>query len=132
MKLTRSLLLVALFPLGLVACATHTPAYVIPVVDDRATTYVLNANTYPVTIYLSQAGMRHRLGVVESGSAATFEVPPRLLDGRPEFRLVASALGPHASIVSETFMLQPGQAAAWRLRETTHARTAAISLVSVR
>jgi hypothetical protein len=137
MRLTRSsasLVALALFPLGLVSCSANAdPAYEVPVsVDDLTTAHVLNTNNFPVTVYLTQAGMRHRLGVVESLSAGLFMVSPTVLDGRREFRLVASPLGPHPTYVSETFQLRPGQSASWRVQEATTRQTAAISLVSVR
>ena len=137
MRLTRSsglLVALALFPLGLVSCSSNArPAYEVPVtVDDLTTTHVLNTNNFPVTIYLTQAGMRHRLGVVESLSAGLFMVSPSVLDGRREFRLVASPLGPHPTYISETFQLQPGQSASWRVQEATSRQAAAVSLVSVR
>ena len=132
MRLARTLL-VALFPFGLVACAGNSrPAYEVPVtVDDLTTAHVLNTNTFPVTVYLVQAGMRQRLGLVESNSAGLFVVPPKLLAGRLDFRLLASPLGPHPSFVSETFMLQPGQSANWRVNETTSRQAAVVSLVHV-
>lgn len=131
MRLTRPLLVASLV-LGIAACSGNTrPAYEVPItVDDLTTTHVRNVNTFPLTIYLIQSGMRHRLGVVESMSTAMFMVPPKLLNGRLEFRLLASPLGPHPTYVSETFMLQPGQSADWRLQET--AESSALSLVSVR
>ena len=137
MRLTRSpglLVALALFPLGLVSCSASTrPAYEVPVtVEDRTTAHVLNTNNFPVTIYLTQEGMRHRLGVVESLSAGLFMVPPSVLDGRREFRLVASPLGPHPTYLSETFQLRPGQSASWRVREATSLQAAVVSLVSVR
>lgn len=130
MRLTRPLLAASL-ALGVVACAGNArPAYEVPIsVDDLTTTHVHNLNTFPLTVYLTQAGMRHRLGVVESMSTAMFLVPPRLLSGRLEFRLLASPLGPHPTFVSETFQLQPGQSAGWRLQESSP--TTALSLVSV-
>ena len=135
MRLTRSLrlLAVALFPLGLVACSSHAaPAYHVPVtVDEVTTTHVLNANAFPVTVYLTQAGVQHRLGVVESLSAGLFQVPPQMLRARRDFKLIAAPLGPHPTFVSETFMLQPGQAASWRVREATTRLVANTSLVSV-
>ena len=136
MRLTRSsglLVALALFPLGLVACSGNSrPAYEVPVtVEDLTTAHVLNSNTYPVTVYLTQAGMRHRLGVVESNSAGLFLVPPQLMAGRRDFKLFASALGPHPSFVSEMFQLQPGQSASWRVQETNSRMVAAVSLVSV-
>ena len=135
MRLTRSirLLAVALFPLGLVACASNAPpAYDVPLtVEDVTTTHVLNTNAYPVTVYLTKAGMRHRLGVVESLSAGLFQVPPQALRGRRDFKLIASPLGPHTTFISETFMLQPGQAASWRLREASTPQVANTSVVSV-
>ena len=135
MRLIRSLrlLAVALFPLGLVNCSANpSPVYEVPVtVEDQTTTHVLNTNTYPVTVYLTQAGMRHRLGVVESSSAGLFVIPPRVLDGRRDFRLIASPLGPHPTYVSETFMIRPGQFASWRVQEPSTREIAAISLVSV-
>ena len=135
MRLTRSLRLiaVALFPLGLVACAGNAPpAYDVPLtVEDVTTTHVLNTNTYPVTVYLTQAGVRRRLGVVESLSAGLFQVPPEMLRARRDFKLVAAPLGPHTTFISETFMLQPGQAASWRLREASTRLVANTSVVSV-
>ena len=137
MRVTRPLRLhavaLALFPLGLVACAGNAPpSYEMPVaLEQRTTTHVLNTNTYPVTVYLTQAGLRHRLGVVESSSAALFVVPQSILDGRRDFKLVASPLGPHPTYVSETFMLRPGQFASWRVQEPSTREIAAISLVSV-
>lgn len=135
MRLTRSLRLiaVALFPLGLVNCSANPgPVYEVPLtVADQTTTHVLNTNTYPVTIYLTQAGMRHRLGVVESSSAALFVIPPSVLDGRRDFKLVASPLGPHPTFVSETFMIRPGQFASWRVQEASTREIARVSLVSV-
>ena len=137
MRVTRPLRLqvvaLALFPLGLVACAGNVqPEYEVPVsVEHRTTTHVLNTNTYPVTVYLTQAGMRHRLGVVESSSAALFVVPARVLLGRRDFKLVAAPLGPHPTYVSETFMLRPGQFASWRVQEPATREIAAVSLVSV-
>lgn len=130
MKLTRPLL-GAFLALGIVACAGNSrPAYEVPIsVDDLTTTHVHNLNTFPLTIYLTQAGMRHRLGVVESMSTAMFMVPPRLLNGRLEFRLLGSPLGPHPTFVSETFQLQPGQSAGWRIQDANPAT--ALSLVSV-
>lgn len=137
MRMTRSLrplVALALFPLGLVACsASPPPAYDVPmlVVDDVTTTHVLNTNSFPVTVYLIQAGMNHRLGIVESLSGSLFTIPPRLMTGRREFRLLASPLGPHPTFVSELFMLQPGQSASWRVREVTSRAAGAVSLVSV-
>ena len=130
MRLTRPLL-VAFLALGTVACAgNRRPAYEVPVsVDDLTTTHVRNLNTFPLTIYLTQAGMRHRLGVVESMSNAMFMVPPKLMNGRLEFRLLATPLGPHPTYASETFQLQPGQSADWRIQESSIA--ASLSLVSV-
>ncbi len=135
MRLTRPLLFaVALFPLGLVACAGNTrPASEVPVfLEDVTSTHVLNSNTFPVTVYLTQAGMRHRLGVVESMSAGLFVLSPQVLSGRREFRLVAAPLGPHPTYVSETFMIRPGQTANWRVQETSSRQAGMVSLVSVR
>ena len=83
------------------------------------------------SVYLTQAGMRHRLGVVESMSSAMFMVPPNVMNGRLEFRLVASPLGPHPTFMSETFQLRPGQSAAWRIQESTSTAASLVSLVSV-
>ena len=131
MRLTR--LFAASLPLVFVACAGFRPAYEVPITpDDVTTTHVVNTNTFPVAIYLTQAGMRHRLGEVESLSAGLFAVPPKLLGGRRDFRLLAVPLGPHPTYVSETFMLQPGQSAAWRVREAADSRAALVSLVTVR
>ena len=136
MRLTRSSLLVALalFPLGLVACANNSPpAYEVPLnVEARTTAHVLNTNTFPVTVYLTQAGLKRRLGTVESMSAGLFEIPRAVLEDRRHFRLVAAPLGPHPTYVSETFMLRPGQFASWRVQEVTSTQVAATSLVSVR
>jgi len=135
MRLTRSirLLVVALFPLGLVACSGNPrPAYDVPVAVDQVTSaHVLNTNTYPVTVYLTQAGMRHRLGIVESSSAGLFVIPPRVLAGRRDFKMVASPLGPHPTFVSGTFMIRPGQFASWRVQEASTREIATLSLVSV-
>jgi len=129
MRLTR-LLLAASLALGSAACASR-PAYEVPItVNDLTTAHVVNTNTFPVTVYLTQAGMRYRLGVVESLSASLFTVPPQLMVGRREYRLLASPLGPHPTFLSETFMLQPGQNAAWRVQES-NSHTQLISLVSV-
>jgi len=132
MRLTRPLL-VASLALGLVACSGNTrPAYEVPIsVDDLTTTHVRNLNGFPMTVYLTQAGMRHRLGVVESMSSAMFMVPPNVMNGRLEFRLVASPLGPHPTFMSETFQLRPGQSAAWRIQESTSTAASLVSLVSV-
>ena len=133
MRVARPFLGVSLV-VGLVACGGARPAEQVLApggVDPLTTTHVLNASTYPVTVYLTRAGMRHRLGVVESLAAASFMVPPRLLTGRKEFRLVAAPLGPHTTYVSETFMLRPGQSADWRIQETTSRQAAIVSLVSV-
>lgn len=132
MRLTRSLV-VASLAFGLAACSGNTrPAYEVPIsVHDLTTTHVRNVNAFPMTIYLTQAGMRHRLGVVESMSNAMFMVPPKLMTGRLEFRLLASPLGPHPTFVSETFQLRPGQSADWRLQESTSRQASLVSLVSV-
>ena len=129
----RPLVALALFPLGLVHCAGNPrPAYEVPVtVDDVTTTHVLNTNDFPVTVYLVQSGMNHRLGVVESLSATLFTIPSRVMNGRREFKLVASPLGPHPTFISELFMLQPGQNASWRLNEATSRAAQSVSLVSV-
>ena len=130
MRLVRSLF-VASVAFGLAACAGR-PENLVPVtIDDLTTTHVLNRNPFPVTIYLTQAGLRHRLGVVESMSAEIFQVPPRLMSGPREFRLLAAPLGPHPSFASELFQLQPGQAASWRLGETRTRELAAMTTVSV-
>lgn len=132
MRLTR-LLFVALFPLGLVACASHQPPVEAPVdVEGLTSAHVLNRNAFPVTIYLVQAAMKYRLGTVESMSAGLFIVPPRLLSGRSDFRLVASPLGPHQTYVSGPFVLQPGQTADWRLQESSDVRISAVSMVTIR
>ncbi|HUF12372.1 MAG TPA: hypothetical protein VMN78_04665 [Longimicrobiales bacterium] len=134
MRLIRPLLLGSL-ALTIAACAGARPAgetLVTASGEPLTSTHIVNANPYPVTIYLTQPGMQHRLGVVESLSGASFMVPERALEGRLDFRLVASPLGPHATLVSETFMLQPGQSANWRIQETTSQQTAFLSLVSVR
>jgi hypothetical protein len=132
MRLTRSLLVGSL-ALVLVACAGGSrPAYEVPITaDDLTTTHVVNTNSFPVTVYLTQAGMRYRLGVVESLSANLFMVPPQVMVGRRNFRLLASPLGPHPTFLSETFMLQPGQTAAWRVQESTSRDAVLMSLVSV-
>lgn len=130
MRLIRPLLVVSL-AVGITACAGNSrPAYEVPIsVDDLTTAHVRNLNTFPLTVYLTQAGMRHRLGVVESMSNSMFLVPPKLLNGRLEFRLLAAPLGPHPTYVSETFQLQPGQSADWRIQDSAPA--AALSMVSV-
>lgn len=130
MRLTRSLF-VASLAFGLTACAgSQRTVHDVPIsVSELTTAHIRNVNAFPVTIYLTQPGMRHRLGVVESMSNEMFMVPPEVLDGRLQFRLVASPLGPHPTYVSETFMLQPGQSADWRLQESS--RTSSLSLVSV-
>ena len=131
---SRPLVALALFPLGLVACSGNSrPAYEVPVtVEDLTTTHVLNTNNFPVTVYLTQAGLRQRLGVVESLSAGLFVVPEKAMTGRRDFRLLASPLGPHPTYVSETFQLLPGQSASWRLQEVSSRQATAVSLVSVR
>lgn len=114
---------------GLLACSGRGgPAYEVPIsMDDLTTTQVRNLNGYAVHVYLIQPGMRHRLGAVESMSSAVFMVPPRLMNGRLEYRLLADPLGPHPTYLSETFLLRPGQAADWRIHEESRA-----SLVAVR
>lgn len=133
MRLTRPFAVVAL-ALGLAACSGNPrPLSEATVsVNDLTTTHIRNVNSFPLTIYLTQAGMRHRLGVVESMSNAMFMVPPKLMNGRLEFRLLASPLGPHPTYISETFQLRAGQTADWRLQETTSRQASLVSLVSVR
>lgn len=135
MRLTRPFLLASV-ALGVAACAGNAPPTEGPLVhtvyvEPLTTTHVVNSNVFPVTIYLTQAGMRHRLGVVESLSGASFLIPPRLLEGRKDFRLIASPLGPHPTYVSETFMIRPGQSADWRIQEASTPQAAVVSLVSV-
>lgn len=132
MRLIRPVLVFSL-AFGLAACSGNArPSYEVPIsVHDLTTAHVRNVNPFPLTIYLTQAGMRHRLGVVESMSNAMFMVPPKLMTGRLEFRLLASPLGPHPTFVSETFQLRPGQAADWRLQESLSRQASMVSLVSV-
>jgi len=115
--------------IALTACAGNSrPAYDVPVeFRDLTTAQVRNQNPYAVTIYLRQPGLKHRLGTVESLSSTVFLVPPRLLESRPDFRLVAEATGPHPTQVSERFVLRPGQVAGWQV----HERSAHTTLVSV-
>lgn len=114
------------------ACAGHRAADPTSSAADATTTHVRNANPFPVTVYLTQTGvLKHRLGVVESMSAATFEVAPSLLTGRREFQLVASPLGPRPSLVSETFMLRQGQSASWRITEAGYPGPVVGSMVAV-
>ena len=133
MRLTRPFAAVTL-ALGLAACAGNNPplSEATVSVSDLTTTHVRNLNSFPVTVYLTQAGMRQRLGIVESMSNAMFMVPPKAMNGRLEFRLVASPLGPHPTFTSELFQLRPGQTADWRLQETSSTAASTVSLVSVR
>lgn len=105
-----------LLPL-LAACPGKKGGYQVEPSAAVTTAQVRNQNAYAATIYLVESGTRYRLGSVSSLSSAVFLVPPKMLDGRVSFRLMAEPVGPHPTQVSETFMLQPGQGADWQLQE---------------
>lgn len=75
----------------------------------ETTVDVRNRNWLSMEIYVVGQSQRVRLGRVGTGESETFVIPPHLLSGATPLRFIMEASGPAASILSEEFVVVPGE-----------------------
>lgn len=76
---------------------------------------VVNRHALDVTVFALVAGQRLRLGLVNSASSQSFELPLRLLAGGATLRLRAEPVGREEGITTEALSVQRGQRVEWML-----------------
>ncbi|MGH7720916.1 MAG: hypothetical protein ACREON_18975 [Gemmatimonadaceae bacterium] len=109
----------ALLALGSAACATSRTAALpdsVPEVQPYATLRVQSNHWADVIVYAVQDGIRTRLGTVAAVSAATFIIPPRLIESGKQLQLEGTPTGQRSTVIRmEPVTLQPGMNAQWTL-----------------
>lgn len=86
---------------------------------------VVNHNLADMEVYLTRDGARGLLGLVTTGSTATFPVPSDMIGAAGDLRLIADPVGLRLDFRSEPFQVDLGQVVEWTIR----ARPASSSLV---
>ena len=67
-------------------------------------------------IYIERDGLRSLLGVVTTGSTASFEAPLDFVSGGGSLRLIGDPIGSRLAFATEAFTADPGQTAEWTIR----------------
>jgi hypothetical protein len=106
-------------PAGAAACLHHSepaagstgPA---PPSEDVALE-IANHNWLDVTIYVLHDGQSTRVGTASASSSASFSLPAHLLGQGREIRLIGHPIGGSGAVITETFVVQPGQYVEWTL-----------------
>ncbi len=107
----RLLVAVAWCAVALAGCAakrSHPPPSSTPAIASPATLQVTNANWATVRIYLVRGSMWLRLGTVNSGATAAFDIPPDFLGSASDVYLVASPLAGQATFTAPLLGVRAG------------------------
>ncbi len=80
-----------------------------PARAEAALVTVENQNWSDMVVYVTQGGMRMRLGMVTSMRSATFRLPAMFLGHSGDIRLVADPVGSSETYVSEVIQVHNGQ-----------------------
>lgn len=91
-----------------------------------ASVRVTNNNWADMTVYMLRAGMRVRLGTVTSMATQSFRIPPSVLGGEGDVRLVADPIGSRETHLTLPVQVWPGQTVAFKIENHI-----AVSSVSV-
>lgn len=83
--------------------------------DGPAVVRVENGDQHDLSVFFVQAGQRTRLGTVVALSTSAFEVPERLIRAASEAQLFGDPVGVRAQVMSERFVLKPGQQVVWTI-----------------
>ena len=84
--------------------------------DERAVVKVENRNWSDVTVYAITGGLRQRLGTVSSMGRASFRVPPHLLTGSRDLRLLIDPIGGGQEYLSPAVQVYGGQEVAFMVQ----------------
>jgi hypothetical protein len=76
---------------------------------------VANHNWSDVVVELYHNGLRTRIGQVTAASDARLRFPSRFVAGSLAVRLIAKPIGSPEGLVSEQFVVHPGQNVEWTL-----------------
>jgi hypothetical protein len=76
---------------------------------------IANHNWLDVIIWVLHDGQSTRVGTANATSSASFSLPARLLGQGREIRLIGHPIGGTRTVMSETFVVQPGQYVEWTL-----------------
>lgn len=112
MKGIRRVLAVAMVGALAGACAPGggTPAYAPEMGGpERTTVRVENNNWSNMTVYLLRGTTRYRLGMVTSMTSRVFRVPPSLMGGVSDVRLMVDPLGSHQTFTTPNIQVNPGE-----------------------
>lgn len=97
-----------------------------PARADAAKVRVTNSNWSDMTVYVERSGHRSRLGTVTSMQTSTFKIPPSMMSGTGNLRLVADPMGSTQPYVTPTLQVWAGQTIEFNIQNHL-----AISSVSV-
>lgn len=79
-----------------------------PAPANAVTVNVENHNWSDIVVYAVRGGRRYRLGTVTSMQSAEFMVPPGLLGGSADLRLMLDPIGSRHAFVTEQILVTPG------------------------
>ena len=69
-------------------------------------------------VYVSDDGVRNRLGLATASTITDFTLPLRMLGAGHEYRLIGDPLGVRIVITTETLFGQPGDEVIWSLEDS--------------
>jgi hypothetical protein len=77
--------------------------------QDDTTVQVINRNWLSMEIYVVGQSQRVQLGRVGTGDSKQFTIPAHLLSGATPLRFVMESSGPQRDVLSEEFVVAPGE-----------------------
>lgn len=83
---------------------------------EALTIRVVNRNWADMRVYLEREGLRDLLGVVTTGTTASFSAPPDMAAAAGSLRLVGDPIGSRLVFESERFVAEPGRTVEWTIR----------------
>lgn len=129
MRRIRTLLPALFLAVSATACAAHSAPQSgpLPPMQETADVRVTNNNWADMNVYVDRGGMRVRLGTVTTMATRLFHIPPALMNGNGDVRLIADPIGSRETHVTSPVQVWPGQTVAFRIENHM-----AISSISVR
>jgi hypothetical protein len=77
---------------------------------------VVNRNWADMRVYLERDGLRDFLGMVTTGTTASFSAPPDMTAAAGSLRLIGDPVGSRLVFASEWFVAEPGRTVEWTIR----------------